>query len=190
MCIGERIAELRRNNKMTQRDLGERLNVSDKVISKWETGKSLPDVETMMRLTKVFGISIAELYDSVEKDSGEGCEDYAEERLWQYKKYSIVSYFLILLSPILFLLSFIEWSYNDALFDVFRFILIMATIASFVLSLIFQISQFVRLYSYSKTKFYQAEYKRVMKKYGLTYLAFLAVPFLILSVLIVLSMTA
>ncbi|MBO5766770.1 MAG: helix-turn-helix transcriptional regulator, partial [Lentisphaeria bacterium] len=41
MSIGEKILELRKRNSMTQRELGERLNVSDKVISKWETGKSL-----------------------------------------------------------------------------------------------------------------------------------------------------
>ena len=40
MRIGEKIAEVRRLNKLTQRDLAEKLNVSDKVISKWETGVS------------------------------------------------------------------------------------------------------------------------------------------------------
>ena len=87
-------------------------------------------------------------------------------------------------------MNFIVWSYNDALFDVFRFILVMSAVASFVLSMIFQISQFVRIYSYSKTKFYQEEYKRVMKKYGLMYLAFFAVPVLFIFALILLSMTA
>ncbi len=66
MCIGEKISELRKLNKLTQRDFAEKLNVSDKVISKWETGKSLPNVETMLILSKVLGVSISELYECLE----------------------------------------------------------------------------------------------------------------------------
>ena len=91
MCISEKIAELRKQNKMTQKDLAERLNVSDKVISKWETGKSLPDVESMMRLSKVLGISISELYECVEKAETKNTEEYNEDIIWQYKKYSITT---------------------------------------------------------------------------------------------------
>ena len=57
--LGERITELRKLKKMTQKELAEMLNVSDKVISKWETGKSLPDVEIMLKLSEALGTSIS-----------------------------------------------------------------------------------------------------------------------------------
>ena len=79
MRIGEKIAEVRRLNKLTQRDLAEKLNVSDKVISKWETGKSLPDVETMLKLSKILGISISELYECVEETDTEKKRNIAKK---------------------------------------------------------------------------------------------------------------
>lgn len=186
MFIGEKIAELRKENKMTQRELAERLNVSDKVISKWETGKSLPDVETMMRLSKVLGVSISELYESVEKEDTRKIEAYSEERVWQYKKYSIVASFLVALAPIIFFMVEFAWTNNSDIGDVFKFILAMLSIALFVMGLLFQITQYVRLYSFSQTKFYQSEYKRTLRKYGLIFLAsFLPLVVLILTVLAV-----
>ena len=150
MCIGEKIAEMRKQNNMTQKDLAEKLNVSDKVISKWETGKCLPDVEMMMKLSRALGVSISELYECIENTDAGIKEDYNEERIWQYKKYSIVSYFLIVLSPFFILLATVDWSRFDDIGDILFFILIMFSIASFTLGIIFQLAQFIRLYSYSR----------------------------------------
>ena len=175
MHIGEKIAELRKQSKMTQRELAEKLNVSDKVISKWETGKSLPDVEAMLRLSKVLEVSISELYECVEKTDTRKIEEYSEERVWAYKKYSIVSCFLVVMSLVLFLLTAVNWTRFYDIRDILNFILTMAAIASFMLGIFFQLTQFIRLYSYSKTKFYQAEYKTVLKKYGIIFLICLAI---------------
>lgn len=176
MCISEKITELRKQNKMTQKDLAERLNVSDKVISKWETGKSLPDVESMMRLSKVLGISISELYECVEKTETKNTEEYNEDIIWQYKKYSIVSYCLLIISPVLYFLSALPWSYFEDVQHLFSFILIMSSIASLVLGIMFQIVQFVRLFSYSRTKFYREKYDKVLLIYGVLFLLVLAIP--------------
>jgi len=56
--LGERIKKLRLENKMTQSSLAEKLFVSDKVISKWEKGKSIPDVDILLGLSELFDISI------------------------------------------------------------------------------------------------------------------------------------
>ena len=149
--------------------------ISDKVISKWETGKCLPDVEMMMKLSRALGVSISELYECVEKTTTGTAEDYNEERIWQYKKYSIVSYFLILLSLVFLLFLTVNWSRFDNIEDILRFILIMLSIASFTLGIFFQITQFIRLYSYSKNKYYREEYVKVMKKYGIIFLVCLSV---------------
>lgn len=58
---GNTIKELREKKRYTQKQLAELLNVSDKTISKWETGKGLPDVGIIAELAATLGISLAEL---------------------------------------------------------------------------------------------------------------------------------
>ena len=58
---GSVIKELRERNHLTQAELAERLCVSDKTISKWETAKGYPDISLLESIAKVFGISITEL---------------------------------------------------------------------------------------------------------------------------------
>ena len=58
---GTIIRELREKNKMTQLQLAEKLGVSDKTISKWETGKGYPDITLLEPIAKAFRISVAEL---------------------------------------------------------------------------------------------------------------------------------
>ncbi len=58
---GAVIKELREKNHMTQAELAEKLSVSDKTISKWETGKGYPDISLLEPIAKTFGISITEL---------------------------------------------------------------------------------------------------------------------------------
>jgi len=58
---GAVIKELREKNKLTQAELAEKLNVSDKTISKWETGKGYPDVSLLEPIAEVFSISLTEL---------------------------------------------------------------------------------------------------------------------------------
>lgn len=58
---GEFIALLRREQGMTQKDLAEKLNVSDKAISRWETGKGFPETGLLMTISDALGISVGEL---------------------------------------------------------------------------------------------------------------------------------
>lgn len=58
---GKVIRELREKKKLTQRELAERINVSDKTVSKWETEKGLPDVAIIEDLAGALGTSITEL---------------------------------------------------------------------------------------------------------------------------------
>ena len=58
---GTVIKELREKNKMTQFQLAEKLGVSDKTVSKWETGKGYPDITLLEPIAKVFRISVTEL---------------------------------------------------------------------------------------------------------------------------------
>ena len=58
---GAVIKELREKQHLTQAELAEKLNVSDKTVSKWETAKGYPDISLLEPIAKVFGISITEL---------------------------------------------------------------------------------------------------------------------------------
>lgn len=59
--LGAFIAENRRDQNMTQRDLAERLHITDKAVSKWERGLSYPDVTLLEPLAEVFGLGVEEL---------------------------------------------------------------------------------------------------------------------------------
>ena len=56
--IGKNIMDLRKALNMTQAELGEKLNYSDKAISKWERGESLPDIVVLKQLTDIFHVSV------------------------------------------------------------------------------------------------------------------------------------
>ena len=59
--LGMMIASLRKEHGMTQLELAEKMSVTDKAVSKWERDLSCPDVNTIPKLTEVFGISVDEL---------------------------------------------------------------------------------------------------------------------------------
>ena len=59
--MGQRIRELRTEQKLTQAELAKRLNVSDKAVSKWERGQGCPDVAILPYLTEVLGADAAGL---------------------------------------------------------------------------------------------------------------------------------
>ena len=59
--IGKFIAALRKEKGLTQEQLGEKLGVTNKTVSRWENGNYMPDVEMLLLLTEEFGVSINEL---------------------------------------------------------------------------------------------------------------------------------
>ena len=56
--IGERIAKLRETSGLTQAELAEKLGVTDRAVSKWETGGGYPDITLLAPIADVFGVSI------------------------------------------------------------------------------------------------------------------------------------
>lgn len=61
--IGRFIAQRRKANNMTQMQLAEKLGITDRAVSKWETGKSLPDVAIMPELCGLLNITINDLFN-------------------------------------------------------------------------------------------------------------------------------
>ena len=56
--IAQNIIELRRAKQLTQAELAEKLNYTDKAVSKWERGESLPDIVVLKQIADLFGVSI------------------------------------------------------------------------------------------------------------------------------------
>ncbi|MBP3313064.1 MAG: helix-turn-helix transcriptional regulator [Oscillospiraceae bacterium] len=64
--IGKFIAERRKQVNLTQVQLAERLNITDRAVSKWERGKTMPDSSIMLELCSILGISVNELLSGEE----------------------------------------------------------------------------------------------------------------------------
>ncbi|MBQ7884845.1 MAG: helix-turn-helix transcriptional regulator [Clostridia bacterium] len=64
IVIGNNIKELRKIHKLTQNDLAEKLNYSNKAISRWESGEVIPDVNTLNKICDIFQIPISQIFES------------------------------------------------------------------------------------------------------------------------------
>ena len=79
-AIGKFIAVCRKEKGLTQMQLAEKLNITNRAVSKWETGKSCPDTSIMLELCDILGITVNELL-SGERISMENYQKKAEENL-------------------------------------------------------------------------------------------------------------
>lgn len=66
--VAKNISELRIEGKMTQLELAEKLNYSDKAVSKWERGESIPDVITLKAIADMFGVTVDYLITEHKED--------------------------------------------------------------------------------------------------------------------------
>ena len=80
--IGKFIASCRKEQGMTQANLAEKLGITDRAVSKWENGKSMPDSGIMLELCELLKINVNELL-SGEKIDMNNCEEKTEENLQQ-----------------------------------------------------------------------------------------------------------
>ena len=78
--IGKFISELRKEKGMTQTELANVIGVSEKTVSKWETGRGMPEISTLPKLCETLGISVNELL-SGEKVAADSYPEKAEENI-------------------------------------------------------------------------------------------------------------
>ena len=74
--LGMMIASLRKEKRMTQIELAEKMGVTDKAVSKWERDLACPDVSTLRKLTEVFDISVDELMQCKAESQNEKKKDF------------------------------------------------------------------------------------------------------------------
>ena len=101
--LGERLFKLRRDKKLSQEEVAEKLNVTRQTISKWETDQSVPDFDKIVPLCELYGITPNELFIELkEKETSKNNEfviDSEKEQIRINKKakgiaFSVVLYFL------------------------------------------------------------------------------------------------
>ena len=78
--IGQFIAACRKQAKLTQEKLAEKLGITDRAVSKWETGRALPDSSAMLPLCRILGITVNDLLHG-ERVTMEKFDHQAEEQL-------------------------------------------------------------------------------------------------------------
>lgn len=83
--IGSFIAALRKASGLTQRELAERLNVSDKAVSRWEREESLPDLSLIPAIAEIFGVTADELLRGERRKEGESLPRAGEKSEKQLK---------------------------------------------------------------------------------------------------------
>ncbi len=69
--VGQFISEKRKALKMTQQDLAEKLQITNKAVSKWETGEGLPDIQLLKPLSIELGVTVDEILNGEEKTKEE-----------------------------------------------------------------------------------------------------------------------
>lgn len=106
------ISKRRKELGLTQQELADKLFVSDKVISKWETGKSVPDTSILVELSKALEISLDELLQSNEPICKNTQLAVADTLSIKFKNVLLVSYSLAIISTIFFVISRLI-DYND-----------------------------------------------------------------------------
>ncbi len=85
--IGKFIASMRKENNLSQEQLGEKLGVTNKTISRWETGTYLPPAEMLLSMSELFNVSINEIL-SGKRLGSEEFREKAESNLFQAVKSS------------------------------------------------------------------------------------------------------
>ena len=109
--IGKFIQERRKEKKLTQEELAEKLSVNNKTISRWENGKNMPDVSMFKPLCQILEISVEELING-EKSNEENLKvsyekaiiNTLDNNIKNQRKISKLKRYLILLTIIIFLL--------------------------------------------------------------------------------------
>lgn len=66
--MGELISQFRKEQGMTQKDLADKMNVTDKAVSKWERNLSCPDINSLPTLAEALGVSVEELLNTTKRE--------------------------------------------------------------------------------------------------------------------------
>lgn len=144
--IGRFIAERRKSKNLTQSQLAQKLNITDRAVSKWETGKGMPDSSLMLDLCHELDISVNELLvgevinmKNYDKKTEEMLIEIVKQKEERDKMLLMAEIIVGITSLIPLFIAAIFVSYNQEMAEGLRAIIVFASIIPFLLILPFLI---------------------------------------------------
>ena len=113
MSFKEKLVILRKEKLLSQEELAEKLNIPREIVSKWETGEVTPDLEKLLEISRILGVSLDELTDQKVKEN----TDPIKENNNSVKKIIIVLLILAIFFGIVFLMFNSFFKFKDKLFN-------------------------------------------------------------------------
>lgn len=143
--VAQNIYYLRSENHLTQYELGEKLNYSDKAISKWERAEGVPDAYTLTKMSELFGVTV----DYMLTPHSEQDKKVETKPIKKVKRTisNIVAAGIIAIALLVFVIIAILTDYTEFHWQVFVYALTLATIAKIVFASIWDRARGVFLFS-------------------------------------------
>ena len=85
--VSQNLVRLRKENNLTQIELSQKINFSDKAVSRWEKGEVLPDIETIEKLSEVFGVPMSAILEG---------QDTPKQKTGRLTKQEVLSYVFLI----------------------------------------------------------------------------------------------
>ncbi|MBQ0014197.1 MAG: helix-turn-helix domain-containing protein [Oscillospiraceae bacterium] len=129
--IGALLRDLRKEKGVTQEELAEKMMVSNRTVSRWETGSNLPDIEILIELSDYYNVDLREILDgerkgenNMDKDLKETVikvADYKDEEKKKFLKFiNILLIVAFILGTINMVINFVDPQNTSAVFDFFH----------------------------------------------------------------------
>ena len=129
--IGALLRDLRKEKGVTQEELAEKMMVSNRTVSRWETGSNLPDIEILIELSDYYDVDLREILDGERKgennmdkdlkDTVIKVADYKDEEKKKFLKYiNVVLIVAFILGTVNMVINFIDPQSTSAVFDFFH----------------------------------------------------------------------
>ena len=129
--IGALLRDLRKEKGVTQEELAEKMMVSNRTVSRWETGSNLPDIEILIELSDYYDVDLREILDGERKgennmdkdlkDTVIKVADYKDEEKKKFLKYiNVVLIVAFILGTVNMVINFVDPQNTSAVFDFFH----------------------------------------------------------------------
>ena len=203
MFIGQIILNRRKELNMTQKQLAEKLNVTDRTISRWECGVSLPDVEMLKTVAKVLEVDITYFYEDVKEKEINYTEEYDYDKIKKFKINSIIPFVLVGVSVIMTLIieqlffkitlplgffsntyRMIKYAFEEGITNQIAILTILQVVSFLITStsLILQLRNNISFKYFYKEKMFNKMYISTYKKMNIPYFLVLALSYIIMIV--------
>ena len=158
---GRFIAALRKSKNLTQEELGRKLCVSNKTVSRWENGNYMPDIETLRLLSKEFSVSIEELLEggfetqSKKEKTPDSFTPKERAAFWKQNWIAENKSWFVFWGMIVFALFVIGFLWSSVYFSLFGFVLFKGLLFGNVILIVLPVFSFgLYIYFYNKMCIY------------------------------------